>query len=153
VYVAIYTGLRVSELAGLRSDDIGPSSITVDDRFCRGNWGAPKSEASNATIGANQCVLERIYHLKQLTVEVCGGGPKGKAVRKYRCVKKNGPDDLVFQSIKDGKQIRDNNILSRFIKPAGRKPGMEFVNWRSLRTSHATWLKMAGADVKHVQAR
>ena len=153
VYVAIYTGLRVSELAGLRWNDIGPNSITVDERFCRGDWGAPKSEASNATIGVNQCVIERIHRLKQLTVEVCGGGPKAKAVRKYRCVKKDGPDDLVFQSIKDGKPIRDNNILCRFIKPTARKLGMDFVNWRSLRTSHATWLKMAGADVKDAQAQ
>jgi hypothetical protein len=27
------------------------------------------------------------------------------------------------------------------------------VNWRCLRTSHATWLKMAGADVKDAQAQ
>jgi integrase len=101
----------------------------------------------------NQCVIERMYRLKQLTVEVCGGGPKAKAVRRYRCVKKDGPSDLVFQSIKDGKPIRDNNILCRFIKPAAKKLGLDFVNWRSLRTSHATWLKMAGADVKDAQAQ
>ncbi len=153
VYVAIYTGLRVSELAGLRWNDIGPNSITVDERYCRGDWGAPKSEASNATIGVNQCVIERIYRLKHLTVEVCGGGPKAKAVRKYRCVKSDGPNDLVFQSIKDGKPIRDNNILCRFIKPTAKRLGLDFVNWRSLRTSHATWLKMAGADVKDAQAQ
>jgi len=141
VYVAIYTGLRVSELAGLRWNDIDPNSITVDERFFLGDLGAPKSEASNATIGVNQCVIERIYRLKQLTVEVCGGGPKAKAVRKYRCVKKDGLGDLVFQSIKDGKPIRDNDILCRFIRPATRKLGLDFVNWRSLRTSHATWLR------------
>ena len=49
--------------------------------------------------------------------------------------------------------MRDNNILTRHIKPAGRKIGLEFVNWRCLRTSHATWLKMAGADVKDAQAQ
>jgi integrase len=49
--------------------------------------------------------------------------------------------------------MRDNNILSRFIKPAGRKCGLPFVNWRCLRTSHATWLKLAGADVKDAQAQ
>jgi integrase len=27
------------------------------------------------------------------------------------------------------------------------------VNWRCLRTSHATWLKMVGADVKDAQAQ
>ena len=30
---------------------------------------------------------------------------------------------------------------------------LPWVNWRSLRTSHATWLKMAGADVKDAQAQ
>ena len=34
--------------------------------------------------------------------------------------------------------MRDNNILTRFIKPAGRKLGLGFVNWRCLRTSRAT---------------
>jgi len=49
--------------------------------------------------------------------------------------------------------MRDNNILSRFIKPAGRKMEMEWINWLVLRRSHATWLKMAGADVKDAQAQ
>src|SRR5205814_3336734 len=114
VYVAIYTGLRVSELAGLRWNDIGTNSVTIDERFCRGDWGAPKSEASNATIAVNRCVIERIHRLKLLTV----GVKAGCAERKYRVVKSDGPDDLVFQSVKDGKPMRDNNILTRFLKPA-----------------------------------
>lgn len=153
VYVAIHTGLRVSELPGLRWDDIHENSITVDERYCRGDWGAPKSEASNATIAVNRRVIERIHRLRALTVEVCGGGPKAKAVRRYRVVKKDGLTDLVFQSVKTGQPMRDNNILSRHIKPAARKLGLDRVNWRSLRTSHATWLKMAGADVKDAQAQ
>jgi integrase len=47
--------------------------------------------------------------------------------------------------------MRDNNILSRFIKPAGRKLGLGFVNWRCLRTSRATWAIEAGANPKDVQ--
>ena len=82
-------------------------------RFSRGDWGAPKSDASNATIAVNHCVIERIHRLGVLTVEVRAG----RAVRKYRVVKSEGPNDLVFQSVKDGKPMRDNNILSRFIKP------------------------------------
>jgi integrase len=149
VYVAIYTGLRVSELAGLRWNDVAFDSITIDERYCRGDWGAPKSEASNATIGVNACVYQRIQRLKMLTVSV----KAGRAVRRYRVVKSDGPNDLVFQSVKDGKPIRDNNILCRFIKPAARKLGMDFVNWRCLRTSHAVWLKLAGADVKDAQGQ
>ncbi len=99
VYVAIYTGLRVSELAGLRWNDIHENSITVDERYCRGDWGAPKSEASNATIGVNRCVIERSHRLKLLTVKVRAG----RAVRTYKVVKSDGPENLVFQSVQDGK--------------------------------------------------
>ena len=149
VFVAIYTGLRISELAGLRWNDIHEDSITIDERFCRGDWGAPKSDASNATIGVNGCVINRIHRLKLMTVEVRAG----RAIRKYRVVKSDGPEDLVFQSVRTGAPIRDNNILSRFLKPAARAIGLPWVNWRCLRTSHATWLKMAGADVKDAQAQ
>jgi len=141
--------LRVSELAGLRWNDLGENTITIDERYCRGDWGAPKSESSNATIPVNRAVIERIYHMKLLTVQVRAGN----AVRKHRVVKSDGPEDLVFQSVRDGKPIRDNNILTRFIKPAAREVGLGWVNWRSLRTSHAVWLKLAGADVKDAQGQ
>jgi len=49
--------------------------------------------------------------------------------------------------------MRDNNILSRFIKPAERKFGFGFVNWLSLRTSRATWMIEAGANPKDVQGQ
>jgi len=124
--VAIYTGLKVSELAGLRWNDIGASSITIDERFCRGDWGAPKSEASNATIGVNSCVVDRIHRLKRLTVEVRAGN----AIRKYKVVKSDGTDDLVFQGVRSGGPLRDNNILVRFIKPAARSMELPWVNWR-----------------------
>ena len=149
VYVAIYTGLRISELAGLRWNDVHEGSITIDERFCRGDWGAPKSDASNATIAVNRSVIQRIHRLKLLTVEV----KAGLAVRKYRVVKSDGPNNLVFQSVQKGLPLRDNNILRRFLKPAARAIGLPWVNWQVLRRSHATWLKMAGADVKDAQAQ
>jgi integrase len=149
VYVAVYTGLRVSELIGLKWRNVHADSITIDERYCRGNWGAPKSHASNATIGVNLMVIERIHRLKTMIVEV----KAGLATRKYKIVKSSEPDDLVFQSVRTGAAMRDNNILARFIKPAARKLGLDFVNWRCLRTSHATWLKMAGADPKDIQGQ
>ena len=77
VYVAVYTGLRVSELIGLRWGDIHEHSITIDERYCRGDWGEPKSDASNTTIPVNQKVIERINRLRTLTVDVRAGTPLG----------------------------------------------------------------------------
>jgi len=149
VYVAIYTGLRISELAALRWSDVGFDSITIDERFCRGDWSEPKSDSSNATIGVDRRVIERIHRLKLLTVDVRAGS----GIRQYKVVKSDGPEDLVFQSVRKGAPMRDNNILSRHIKPAGRKLGFGFVNWRSLRTSRATWMIEAGANPKDVQGQ
>jgi hypothetical protein len=47
---------------------------------------------------------------------VAGSGHK--AIRNDKVVKSDDADDLVFQSVKDGKPMRDNNILTRFLKPA-----------------------------------
>ena len=148
VFVAVYTGLRVSELIGLRWGNVHCDSITIEERYCRGDWGAPKSEASSATVPVNEQVIERLERLKTLVVEV----KAGRAVRRYRAVKVSGPDDLVFPSLVKGAPMRDNNILVRHLKPAGRKLGIGWVNWQVLRRSFATWLKLAGADVKDAQA-
>jgi integrase len=94
-------------------------------------------------------VIERINRLKLLTVEVRAG----RAVRRYKVVKSDRPEDLVFQSVRTGVAMRDNNILSRHIKPAARKLGLPWINWRCLRTSHATWMVEAGANPKDVQGQ
>ena len=151
VYVAVWTGLRVSELIGLRWKNVHQDSITIEERICRGDVGAPKSEASCATIAVGPFVIERMQRLKALTVEIrCGGRGKGRT-EKQQLVKSCGPDDLVFQSVRQGVAMRDNNILSRHIKPAGKTMGIGWVNWRCLRTSHATWLIQSGATVKDTQ--
>ena len=49
--------------------------------------------------------------------------------------------------------MNDQNVLRRHIKPAAKALGLSFVNWRCLRTSHATWLVQAGADAKSVQGQ
>jgi len=73
VHVAAFTGLRPSELIGLRWRNVHSDSITIEEKYCRGEWGAPKSKASNATIPVNPSVIERIYRLKGITVEIMSG--------------------------------------------------------------------------------
>jgi integrase len=149
LYVAVWTGLRVSEVIGLRWRCIHADSMTIEERYCRGDWSVPKTDASAATIGVEPHVIDRILRLKTLTAEVRAG----RAVRKYKLVRSDAPEALVFQSVKDGSPMNDQNILKRHIQPAARKLGLPFVNWRCLRTSHATWLVQAGADPKSVQGQ
>jgi integrase len=136
-------------LIGLKWRCIHPDSITIEERYCQGDWSVPKNEASAATIGVDPEVIARLLRLTTLSVEVRAGC----AVRKHKLVKSGGPDDLVFQSVQSGRPMNDQNILKRHLQPAARKLGLPFVNWRCLRTSHATWLVQAGADPKSVQGQ
>ena len=149
IYVCAWTGLRVSELIGLKWHCIGADTITISERFCRGDWAAPKTAASAATVPVAIEVIERLRRLPGMTVEV----KAGNAVRKIKMVRKGGPDDLVFQSVLGGDPMNDQNILKRHLQPAARKLGLPFVCWRTLRTSFATWLCQAGADPKSVQGQ
>ena len=151
VFVCVLSGLRVSELIGLKWDDVHEDALTIDERFCRGDWGCPKSDASNATIGVDPIVIARIQQLKDAEVTINWGGKGAK--KTFKLVRSSGPGDLVFQSIKTGVPMSDHNILSRHIKPAAKKLGLGTVNWQVFRRSYATWLVEAGADPKAVQGQ
>jgi hypothetical protein len=47
-----------------------------------GNWDAPKREASNARIGVEPCLIERISRLKVLTFDVRAGCRQALQSRK-----------------------------------------------------------------------
>jgi integrase len=147
IYVAVFTALRPSELVGLRWRNIHTSSITVEERYSRGDWDQPKSASSRATISVDQHVIERIERLKSLEVVFRAG----RGTRRYKAVEGDKPEDLVFQSVFTGAPMRDNNILTRHIKPAARKLNIGWANWQVLRRSCATWLQQAGVDVKDAQ--
>ncbi len=149
VYVAAYTGLRVSELAALKWANIHNDSIMVLARYSKGDWSCTKTTGSAAPIAVAEHVIDRIERLKTLTVDVRAG----RAVRHHKVVKRAGPDDLVFQSLWRGAEINADNIRKRFIAPAAEKLKLGQVNWRCLRTSCATWQLQAGADPKSVQGQ
>ena len=100
-------------------------------------------------MAVDEHVLARIHRLKTLTVDVRAG----LAVRHYKVVKSAEPGDLVLQSVWKGKEIHADNIRKRFIAPAAAKLHLGTVNWRTLRTSCATWQVQAGVDVKSVQGQ
>jgi integrase len=151
IYTCVMAGLRVSELVGLKWEDIHADSLTIDERFSRGEWGCPKTSASNATIGVDERIIQRINRLKDMEVTINWGARGAK--RTFKLVLSDAPGDLVFQSLIKRGPMSDHNVLSRHIKPAARRLGLGWVNWQVLRRSYATWLIEAGADPKAVQAQ
>lgn len=153
IYVAVYSGLRVSELIGLKWEDVHADSLTIDERYCRGDWSVTKTERSSGTIGVDLSVIARIHRLKSLEVELNWGGKGAK--KKIKVVRSAAPHDLVFQSLVKGGPMRDGNILRRHLRPAALKLGLEpkKATWRALRTSCATWMIEAGANPKDVQGQ
>jgi len=63
IFVAVWTGLRISEIAGLKWRCIHSESITVEQRYCRGDWSCTKTPGSAATIAVDSEVIERIHRL------------------------------------------------------------------------------------------
>ena len=151
IYVAVFSGLRVSELVGLKWDDVRDDGIIVDERYCRGDWSVTKTVGSSTIIGVALSVISRIRRLKTLEVEINWGGKGAK--KRIKLVRADGPEDLVFQSLRNGAPMRDGNVLRRHLRPAAIKLGIDpkKATWRSLRTSCATWMIEAGVNPKEVQ--
>jgi integrase len=153
IVVAVMSGLRISELAALRWEGVHKDSLTVVERFCRGDWSVTKTKASASTISVSPAVISRIQRLKTLEVEINWGGKGAK--KRIKVVRDDSPQQLVFQSLRKGSPMSDGNILRRHLRPAAIKLGIEpkKATWRSLRTSCATWMVEAGANPKDVQGQ
>ena len=96
-------------------------------------------------------MIDRINRLKHISVTTKAGGQG--ATRTYKVVKASGPDDLIFQGLRSGAAMSDQNVLRRIIKPAAQRLGIKAVSWQILRRSHCTWLVQSGADPKSIQAQ
>ena len=92
VCVCVMSGLRVSELIGLKWDEVHFDSLMIDERYCRGDWGCPKTSASNAPVGVDPGVIARIHRLKDTEVTINWGGKGAK--RTFKLVRSNAPRDL-----------------------------------------------------------
>jgi integrase len=153
ICTAVFSGLRVSELLALKWQDVHDDGLTVDERFCRGDWSIPKTKGSAATVGVPTMVIARIRRLKDTEVEINWGGQGAR--KRIKLVRKDGPEDLVFPSFRNDKPMRDQNILRRHLRPAAIALGIDpkKATWRSLRTSCASWMSQAGAKPKDIQGQ
>jgi integrase len=133
VLVGVLTGLRVGEILGLRWRDVDFSSgeIRVEQACYRGLIGTPKTKNSRRTLPMPDFLKDE---LKRLSEKSASG------------------EHLVFQT-RNGTPFSDTNLLHRHLKPVGRKLGIPWLNWHTLRRTHATLFQLAGGTLREAQAQ
>jgi integrase len=133
VLLGVLTGLRIGEILALRWRDVDFHSgeIRVEQACYRGLIGTPKTKGSRRTLPMPQSLKDELRRLSE---------------------KSALGEHLVFQTRK-GTPFSDTNLLHKYLKPAGRKLGMPWLNWHTLRRTHATLLQHAGATLKEAQAQ
>jgi integrase len=135
VLLGILTGMRVGEILGLRRKDVDfvTGEIRIEQTNYRGLFGPPKTKGSKRSLPIPRALAAPL-------ARACGHHARSR------------DECLVFQS-RYGKPLSDSNLLHRHLKPAGAKIGAPWLNWHTLRRTHATLLQVAGASLKDAQAQ
>jgi integrase len=137
VFLAAATGLRVSELIGLKWSDIDfdKLEINLSRGIVDGVVGTMKTEASRKPIPLDSGLAEVLLDWR-------------------RCTEYKGHDDWLFASprMRGKKPYSPDTLLSKVIRPAAKRAGIgKRIGWHTFRHSFATLLKANGEDVKVVQ--
>jgi integrase len=135
VLLGILTGMRVGEILGLRRKDVDflSGQIRIEQANYRGIFGTPKTKGSKRSLPIPRGLVPPL-------ARVCGHRARTEDER------------LVFQS-RHGKPLSDSNLLHRHLKPAGQKIAAPWLNWHTLRRTHATLLQAAGASLRDAQVQ
>jgi integrase len=132
VLLAAVTGMRASELIGLKWSDIDFERrlLFIRRTYYRGNFGLPKTATSERTIPLSAGLLT--------------------ALSTHRQRLRRGSMDLVFPSAV-GKPYEPNNLLKRVLHPILSSLGLTRTGWRAFRRSVATALSEMREPVRTAQ--
>jgi integrase len=135
VLLGILTGMRVGEILGLRRKDVSfvVGQIRIEQANYRGLFGPPKTKGSKRSLPIPKALAAPL-------ARVCGHRAQSE------------DESLVFRT-RYGTPLSDSNLLHRHLKPVGEKIGAPWLNWHTLRRTHATLLQVAGASLKDAQAQ
>jgi len=125
----------VGEILGLRWKDLdfGSGQLRVEQACYRGRVGSPKTQGSKRCLPLPLALVDCLVQYRVQGI-------------------RSEPDDLLFQTA-NGNAMSDTNLLHRHLKPAGQQIGATWLNWHTLRRTHATLLQMAGGSLKDAQAQ
>jgi len=133
VQLALLAGLRIGEILGLpwKNVDFVSGQIRIQQAYYRGTIGSPKTKCSRRSVPLPEALKQVLFQMRQKAAD---------------------GEELVFRTCK-GTPYNDSNLLHRELKPAGRKLGMPWLNWHSLRRTHATLFQVAGGSLRDAQAQ
>ncbi len=130
VIVAGLTGLRVSEIKGLRWEDFKGDELHIERSVWRGHILETKTLASHAPVPVLPIVR--------------------KALEAHR--KRTPGDGFIFIGERTGKPLRIENVYRRDMKPVLEEKGIAWKGWHAFRRGLGTNLNALGADPKTIQA-
>jgi integrase len=130
VTVAALTGLRVSEIKGLRWEDFKGDELHIQ----RSVWSGHVSETKTLTSRAPLPVMPLLR----------------KALEAHR--KKTAASEFIFVGERAGKPLRIENVYRRDMKPLFAKKGIQWRGWHAFRRGLGTNLNQLGVDGKTIQA-
>ena len=130
--VAMCLGLRVSEILGLRWNDIDWEGLRLSVRhaYVYGKQGDVKTQASHRWMPLDRLLAERLRQHKARLA------PLAKS------------DDWIFANPETGKPYWPGRIQENWLVPAAEKAGIGRIGWHSFRHSHSTLLHALGVDLK-----
>lgn len=129
VTVAGLTGLRSSEIKGLRWEDFAGDELFVQRSVWQGHILETKTLASKAAVP--------VLHIVRRSLEAH---------------RKRTPDAGFIFAGSTGKPLRIENVLRRDMRPILDKHGIEWKGWHGFRRGLASNLNQLGADAKTIQA-
>jgi len=127
VLVAAMTGLRVSEIKGLRWSDIVNDELRINRSVAMGQVTDTKTLSSRAPVPLLPIVK--------------------KALEAHR--KRTTGDGFIFHG-NTGKPLRLENVLRRDIKPVLKEEGLPWYGWHAFRRGVGTNLHLLGVDDKTI---
>jgi integrase len=134
VWLSLLTGLRIGEVLGLpwKNVDFPSGEIRITQACYRGIIGSPKTKCSKRLVSIPTALKTLLLKLHKSAKQV--------------------EEELVFHTA-NGTPHNDSNLLHRFLKPAGKKLGMPWLNWHTLRRTHITLFQVVGGSLRDAQAQ
>lgn len=133
VLTAALSGLRKSELRGLRWQDFSGKELSVKRSFVNGEENETKNARSKAAVPVVKMLADAINKIRE-----------GMGILAT-------PESPIFQA-GNGKPLNLDNLARRVIAPALKGTGVAWHGWHSWRRGLATTLHQLGIDDKTIQA-